>query len=287
MSVNNRKWTTFTAAISLACFCVSLSACSYSTKPDASVGMSSQEESGNSENASSQEQPDNSEKAGGQVEADGSASADGAEEKSEGILSWAQGMLEGESVESSAGKEFRQDKVLQLGETASLGFPTVDNPKRIGAECTVNAAKLYNNPKEAGLDEKKVLTDAGDLLYDIETEIPVSPLDTSKLSFLLCDVSIKNISLDLGELNITMLNVAGLTSDGKELRHTGLPAYYSEAVHEISDRHFYDFDIPAGQSVDIKIGWWIDLEQYKKENLYVIYNFGGDYGLQSLWKLDL
>lgn len=287
MSVNNRKWTTFTAAISLACLCVFLPACSASTKQDAPAGMSSQEESGSSEKAGSQEQPDNSKEAGSQAEADGSANADGAEEKSEGILSWAQGMLEGESVESSAGKEFRQDKVLQLGETASLGFPTVDNPKRIGAECTVNAAKLYNNPKEAGLDEKKVLTDAGDLLYDIETEIPVSPLDTSKLSFLLCDVSIKNISLDLGELNITMLNVAGLTSDGKELRHTGLPAYYSEAVHEISDRHFYDFDIPAGQSVDIKIGWWIDLEQYKKENLYVIYNFGGDYGLQSLWKLDL
>lgn len=276
MSINNRKWTTFTAVISLACLCVSLPACSASTKQDATAGISSQEESGSSEKAESQE------------ETGGSASADNAEEKSESFLSKAQNLLgaEGQSEKTTNGSELLQDKVLQMGETEPLCYPTKDDSERIGIECTVNAAKLYNTPEEAELDKAEVLTE-GDLLYDIETEAPVSPLDTSKLSFLLCDVSIKNVNLDLGELNITDLQVAGLKPDGKELRSTGLPAYFSEAADEMGGPKYYHLDIPAGQSVDAKIGWWIDLEQYKKENLYVTYNLGGVIYIQRFWKLDL
>lgn len=276
MSINNRKWTTFTAVISLACLCVSLPACSASTKQDATAGISSQEESGSSEKAESQE------------ETGGSASADNAEEKSESFLSKAQNLLgaEGQSEKTTNGSELLQDKVLQMGETEPLCYPTKDDPERIGIEYTVNAAKLYNTPEEAELDKAEVLTE-GDLLYDIETEAPVSPLDTSKLSFLLCDVSIKNVNLDLGELNITDLQVAGLKPDGKELRSTGLPAYFSEAADEMGGPKYYHLDIPAGQSVDAKIGWWIDLEQYKKENLYVTYNLGGVIYIQRFWKLDL
>ena len=129
-------------------------------------------------------------------------------------------------------------------------------------------------------------TDAGDLLYDMDTEMPV-PLDTSKVSFLLCDVKIKNINLDLDQLNITALDVVCLTADGNELRHTGLPAYFSEASDELSGQKYYDYELSAGQSMDAKIGWWIDLGQCKKENLYVMYNFGGDLDTQRLWKLDL
>lgn len=288
MSVNNRKWTTFTAAISLACLCVFLPACSDSTKQDAPAGMSSQEESGSSEKAGSQEQPDNSKEAGSQGEAGSSASADGAEEKSESLLSKAQNLLGagGKSEKTTNGSELLQDKVLQLGETEPLCFPTTDDPERIGIECTVNSAKLYNTPEEAGLEEAELLTDE-DLLYDIETRMPALPVDTSKLSFLLCDVSIKNINLDLGELNITELQVAGLMPDGKELRSTGLPAYFSEAADEKDGPKYYHLDIPAGQSADVKIGWWIDLEQYKKENLYVTYNLGGIIYIQRFWKLDL
>lgn len=238
--------------------------------------------------ASRNEQPDNSGKAGSKGEADGSVSADSVEEKSESLLSKAQNLLgaEGKSEKTTNGSELLQDKVLQLGETEQLCFPTIDDPERIGIECTVNAAKLYNTPEEAGLEEAELLTDT-DLLYDIETRLPVSPLDTSKLSFLLCDVSIKNINLDLGELNITELQVAGLKPDGKELRSTGLPAYFSEAADEVGGPKYYHLDIPTGQSVDVKIGWWIDLEQYKKENLYVTYNLGGIIYIQRFWKLDL
>ena len=181
-----------TAAISLACLCVSLSACSYSTKQDAPVGMSSQE------------QPDNSGKAGSKGEADGFASADSAEEKSESLLSKAQNLLgaEGKSEKTTNGSELLQDKAKVLME--------------------------------------------GNRLYDIETRIPVSPLDTSKLSFLLCDVSIKNINLDLGELNITELQMACLKPDGKELRSTGLPAYFSEAADEVDGPKYYHLDILSG-----------------------------------------
>ncbi len=262
MSISKKKRTTFAAAVSLVCLCVFLPACSHGTKTNAADEVNSQEENSNSEKTGS------------------------VEEKPEGILSWAQDLPWEKSEERLSGKVFQEDKVLQLGETEQLGFPTNENPEKIGIECAVKTAKLYQTPEEAGLDGIQVRTE-GDLLYDIETELPVVSLDTSKLSFLLCDVNIKNINLDLGEQNITMLGVACLTPDGKELRELGLPAYFSESVDTKDGSHYYNFELPAGQSMDAKVGWWIDLEQYKKENLYVIYNFGGDLDIQRLWKLDL
>ncbi len=272
--VIRRKIAIFAVTISLACLCVFVSACSHNTQADALEEVSHQEET------------DSSEETGSQIETESSADTDGAEEKSEGILSWTQILPWEKSEETQNRKMFQKDKVVGLGETEPLCFPTNDNPERIGIECTVNAAKLYNTPEEAGLDGTQVRTDTDDLLYDMETEVPV-PLDTSKVSFLLCDVKIKNINLDLGELNITALDVVCLTPDGKELRHSGLPAYFSEASDEMGGPQYYDFELPVGQSMDAKIGWWIDLEQYKKENLYVMYNFGGNLDIQRLWELDL
>lgn len=272
--VIRRKIAIFAVAISLACLCVFVSACSHNTQADALEEVSHQEET------------DSPEEAGSRIETEGSADTDGAEKKSEGILSWAQILPWEKSEEIQNRKMFQKDKVVGLGETEPLYFPTNDNPERIGIECTVNAAKLYNTPEEAGLDGTQVRTDAGDLLYDMDTEMPV-PLDTSKVSFLLCDVKIKNINLDLDQLNITALDVVCLTADGNELRHTGLPAYFSEASDELSGQKYYDYELSAGQSMDAKIGWWIDLGQCKKENLYVMYNFGGDLDTQRLWKLDL
>lgn len=179
----------------------------------------------------------------------------------------------------------QESKVHSLGETASLEVPTPQNPKNIEAQCTVKAAKLYKTPEEAGIDKTKVLTD-GDLHYDLKTDMPTS-LDVSKANFLLCDIVIKNIHMDLGDSNITKLSLVCLLPDKKELKLVGLPAYFSDSIDELDGSQYYEFQLPVGQTMDAKVGWWVDLKECKKEDLYLMYNYRGDKDRQQYWKLGL
>lgn len=255
----SKKKTTFTVTIGLACLCIFLPACSRNTMVDAPDEVSGQEEMGSIDEVNSQRQTDGFEKIAG--------------------------LWEKPDEEPDWGQAMPWDKVLPLRETKALVNPTNNNPERVGIECAVNAAELYKTPKEAGLDDVHVLTD-GSLCYDIETSSPRS-LDVSKASFLLCDIGIKNISLDVSEQNITSLSLVCLTLDEKELKLVGLPAYFSESVDVKDGSKYYHYELPADQSVDAKVGWWVDLEQCKKENLYVMYNFRGDEKIQCIWELDL
>lgn len=179
----------------------------------------------------------------------------------------------------------QNDKVHSLGETALLAFPTNQNPERIGAECAVNMAELYKTPGEAGIDETQVKTE-GDLHYDFVTETPTF-FDVSKANFLLCDIGIKNINLTSDDMNITMFSLVYLMPDEKQLRLVGFPAYFSESIDMLGNPRYYHFELPIDQSMDAKLGWWVDLEQCKKENLYVMYNHRGEEKIQQFWKLEL
>ncbi len=182
-------------------------------------------------------------------------------------------------------QRLQEGRVHALGETASLPFPTDQNPEMIGAECAVKAARLFKTPEEVGIDGKQVST-SPDCHYDIKTEEP-TPVDISKSNFLLCDITIKNINMGLSDMNITLLDLVYLVPDKDELKLVGLPAYFSQSLDQEGGQKFYHFELPAGESMDASVGWWVDLTECKKENLYVGYNFGGDEEFQQYWKLDL
>ena len=181
----------------------------------------------------------------------------------------------------------QNDKAHSLGETALLASPTNQNPERIGAECTVNTATLYKTPGEAGIDETQVSTE-GDIHFDfdIATDIPPS-FDVSKANFLVCDIRMKNINFTSDDMNITMLSLVYLMPYEQELKLVGYPAYFSESIDILGNPNYYHFELPVDQSMDAKLGWWVDLEQCKKENLYVMYNHGGMEEIQQCWKLEL
>lgn len=197
------------------------------------------------------------------------------------------GQTSGEKSEETKGEPqfLQKDKVHSLEEMVSLVYPTNQQPKRIGAECSVKTAKLLKTPEEAEIDSDQVLT-GNDLHYDINTSVPTT-LNVSKSSFLLCDVNIKNIDLTSDDMNITMLSLVYLMPEKKELKMVGLPAYFSESVGEENGIDYYHFKLPVNQSMDAKIGWWVNLEECKKENLYLAYAFGGEKELQQYWGLGL
>ncbi len=191
--------------------------------------------------------------------------------------------IEEENNPQSLGK----DNVYALGETVSLVGPTPQDPNMVVMECAVNAATLYDKPEAADIDSTQVLT-SPDCHLDLKTET-AAPFDFSKAHFLLCDITIKNIHMGLGDTNITALSLVYLLPDTKELVAVAvLPAYFSKTQgSDVNASDYFHYKLPVGQSMDAKIGWWVDLDECKKENLYVMYNYGGDKKFQQAWKLDL
>lgn len=178
------------------------------------------------------------------------------------------------------------EKVHQLGEMGTLSNPTLQNLKQIGAEFTISTAVLYENPEAAGIDVNQVLAGLENC-YDLSADIldaSYTP-DFSKTYFLLCDASIKNISFEY--MNITALSLVYLPDANEELKITGLPAFFSKP-EEVEDKmDYYNFNLPVNTSIDIKVGWWVDMEQCEKENLYLMSNYGGDKEFQQYWELGL
>ncbi len=180
-------------------------------------------------------------------------------------------------------QRLQEDRLHSLGETALLAAPTKQNPQLKGAEYTVHTAALYENPEAAGIDTSQILT-GGDTHYDFETGEPTEP-DVSKAAFFLCDVTIKNIRLEY--MNITALSLVCLLEGSEELKMVGYPAYFSKPEEVEDSTDYYNFNLPADKSIDAKVGWWVDLEECRKENLYLMFNYGGDKEYQEYWKLDL
>lgn len=180
-------------------------------------------------------------------------------------------------------QHLQKDKIHTFGEVVSLAEPTNQDPGRIGAEYTVRAAKFFDNYKEAEIDENQLIKD-GEVHYDLNTESP-SDFDISDAGFLLCDITVKNIKSE--SMNITSITLVCMEEDGNELKMVGFPAYFDKPDEVKDKRDYYNFYLPAGQSMDAKVGWWVDLQQCKKENLYLVYNYGGDQEFQQYWELNL
>lgn len=190
---------------------------------------------------------------------------------------------EKKTVEPERPQQVQEDKMHGFEEAVPLLDPTPQDPKRIGAEYTIKSAALYDTPEEAGLDRDQLLT-GEEQCYDLVTEMP-SPLDVSKAGFLLCDISIKNIYSEY--MNITVLSLVHRMDDDQELKLVGYPAYFAKPEEVEDSADYYNFYLPVNQSMDAQVGWWVDLEQCKKENLYLMFNHGGDKEYQEYWELGL
>lgn len=77
-----------------------------------------------------------------------------------------------------------------------------------------------------------------------------------------------------------------MNEEGK-LGWTGYPAYFSMPEEARDDSDGYNYFLPVGQSMEAKVGWWIDMEQCKKENLYLSLNHGSEESLEAYWELKL
>lgn len=141
---------------------------------------------------------------------------------------------------------------------------------------TIKKAIIYQDISEAGISEDAMLPSYDEDILDSKGKIKPG------VKFLIVEMTVKNICA-LPERNITsfLLLYADCTKEASdntseiEFFDLPLPSYFSNPTGErVGEdwKQYYDYRLPVGQSKDIKVGWYIDLEKYNSSDLYLVFN---------------
>lgn len=131
----------------------------------------------------------------------------------------------------------------------------------------VNSAKVYDSAKDSGIDESNFFQFEvyEEFIPNVARLKPVEDCLDARL--LVCDISIKYEDLYIekfgNEDNITFLSLIYVFDDGS-YSNVSMPCYVSNGKEA---PYNYDFDIPESQAVNTQVGWVIDPEVLKVDEL--------------------
>lgn len=144
---------------------------------------------------------------------------------------------------------------------------------------TINKAILFNDFETVGIE----LDAMGSLLTD-EGLADENGEPKPGVKFLLVELTVQNVSAN-PERNITDIRIlsaetTSLSNESTEASFFELypsePAYFSNPTGKrIGDdwKEYYDYKLPVGQSKTLKIGWYVDTDQYDEQNLYLTFGY--------------
>ncbi len=165
-----------------------------------------------------------------------------------------------------ADNSITKERTKQIGETFDAMGLKNENDTFVRLECTVKKAKLYNKPSEAGIDTDKLIQCDYYKKADEPELIPASISADSTM--LLCDIEIKNIADD--EPDATEFTLVSKNSKG-DAEIVAYPNYFSQP--ENADTQYYHFHLAKGSTQTVQVGWYLNLNDFKKENLYLATGF--------------
>lgn len=185
-------------------------------------------------------------------------------------------------------KDVLPNNIRKMGEDVSER--DVQNGKAIpdALVYTVEKATLFTDIAEVGISQDAMQPSVEEFL-DENGEMK------SSVKFLVVEMTVKNVSA-LPERNITSFQLLCADSTKETSDRTTeidffdlpYPSYFSNpSGSKVGDdwKQYYDYSLPVGQSKDLKVGWYVDLEQYDPSNLYLVFNRGHD-EFENFVKLD-
>lgn len=144
---------------------------------------------------------------------------------------------------------------------------------------TINKATMFDNFEAAGIESDAM----GSFLTDEDlTDENGDPKPGVKL--LLIELTVQNVSADQ-ERNITALRILSAETGSSSNENTDAsffevypsePAYFSNPTGKrVGDdwKEYYDYKLPAGQTKTLKVGWYVDTEQYDEQNMYLTFDY--------------
>lgn len=144
---------------------------------------------------------------------------------------------------------------------------------------TMNKATMFDDFETAGIEPDAM----GSLLTDESLTDENGELKPG-IKFLLIELTVQNVSAE-PERNITDLRIlsaeTGSLSNGNTEAsffevYPSTPVYFSNPTGKrVGDdwKEYFDYKLPAGQTKTLKVGWYVDTEQYNEQNLYLTFDY--------------
>ena len=120
----------------------------------------------------------------------------------------------------------------------------------------VTNAEIFDSSVAAGIDSSKMEEYIDYRFTDENGNL------RSEVQFLLVDITIRNNEMPQ-ELNISSLELTYCEPSQTDLSGPRSGEYSSE---------YYHYTLPVGESLSVKVGWYVDLTKYDKSSLFLIFN---------------
>ena len=136
----------------------------------------------------------------------------------------------------------------------------------------VTNAEIFDSPEAAGIRPSMMESFIDSRFTDENGKL------RDEIQFLLADLTIRNNELP-EELNISSLELMYCEQSRTELSVRAFyplpyPVYFSNAGSREGEysSEYYHYTLPAGESLSVRVGWYVDLTQYDKSSLFLIFN---------------
>ena len=136
----------------------------------------------------------------------------------------------------------------------------------------ITNAEIFDSSDAAGIDSSKMEEYIDYRFTDENGNL------RSEVQFLLVDITIRNNEMPQ-ELNISSLELTYCEPSQTDLSVRSFyplayPAYFSNAGPRSGEysSEYYHYTLPVGESLSVKVGWYVDLTEYDKGSLFLIFN---------------
>lgn len=189
--------------------------------------------------------------------------------------------------ESETGKIYEdqislnKEQIHKIGEEVHLFSPTEEDAENVAMNYVIKSATLYQNPSEAGIEEKKILYPIEYYSNLLEEGESITPEDVQNHPMLILEMEITNISEDdptIGRFSL-IKDVKG------EILQLTYPCYYSLG-EDTAESEYYHYKLEKGQKTELKMGYYIMPEE-QLEDIMLTDNYGGDEKITNYVDLDL
>lgn len=163
-----------------------------------------------------------------------------------------------------------ETQIHSIGDLIDKVDPIPENEKNVSVQYKINSATLYTTPAEAGIHENQIAR--VEYQKNLEKGIELSKEEVMQSPMIIVDVTITNINEE--DPTISMFHLVERKAKG-HVEDIGSPCYYSMG-QEVDSQKYMHFSLLPGQNIDMKIGWYINPEDYALKTIYLTDNLNGD-----------
>lgn len=136
----------------------------------------------------------------------------------------------------------------------------------------ITNAEIFDSSDAAGIDSSKMEEYIDYRFTDENGNLRAG------VQFLLVDITIRNNEmpqeLNISSLELTYCEPSQTDLSARSFYPLAYPAYFSNAGPRSGEysSEYYHYTLPAGESLSVKVGWYVDLTEYDKSSLFLIFN---------------